>query len=321
MKLYTEVPYDNPQLHHQTELSNMTDKDFMAIFEPTKPSIPMRFYRFFCFLVFMGPIRMILTVLTGAIIYLIFCILPLFRRFFKTPRAFKMWASQVTKPFTRLALFFLGIAKINLHGKIHPDARTIVSNHLSLIETLLFLNRFPVSYLAASYLAKTSVIQKAAEIFDFVFVDRSKRQNITQHLVDIANDPSLLPVVVFPEGKVTNGDALVGFRSGAYVSETLVQPVTFRYRLWLTPKAMSTISWNEDVLWIYIYQHYSIPFITVDIDCLEPINWKGSSKTPQERACESEIQIANHLGTLACCRTNKELFKNEDNPLHKYKSE
>jgi hypothetical protein len=60
----------------------------------------------------------------------------------------------------------------------------------------------------------------------------------------------------------------------------------------------------------------AIPFMTVDLTVLPPISWKGSGKTPQERAAESELQIANHLGTLASSRTNKELFKKEDNPLH-----
>lgn len=321
MKLYTEVPRDNNELHQQTELSDMTGKDFMALFEPAKPSLLMKFYRFSCFLLFLGPIKIFLTILIWILIYALILILPLFKRFFKTPRSFKAWACQITRPFSRLALLFLGITKINLHGNIHPDARTIVSNHLSLIETLLFLNQFPVSYLAASYLEKVPFIRNASEIFDFLFVDRSRRQNITQHLIDITNDPSVLPVVVFPEGKVTNGDALVGFRSGAYVSETLVQPIAIRYKLWFTPRTMSTISWNEDVLLIYLYQLYCIPFITVDIDCLEPISWKGTNKTPKERARESEIQIANHLGTLACSKTNKELFTDNDEPWHKFKND
>ncbi|KAH0794541.1 Acyltransferase family protein [Histomonas meleagridis] len=258
---------------------------------------------------------MILVVFFFFLFFITVTILPIFKRFFKTPRAFKTWAFHVCRPFVRLALFFLGIVKINVHGRIHPDSRTIVANHLSLVETVLLLHQFPVSYLAASYLSTNTFIKRTAEIFDFVFVDRSKRQNISTHLVNIANDPSLLPVVVFPEGKVTNGEALVGFRSGAYISETLVQPVAIRYRLWLTPRSMSTISWNEDFLPLYIYQHFSIPFMTVDLDCLEPINWKGSNKSPKERAAESELQIANHLGTLACCRTNKELFTKKDDPL------
>jgi lysophosphatidylcholine acyltransferase/lyso-PAF acetyltransferase len=187
---------------------------------------------------------------------------------------------------------------------------------LSLLETILLLGEFPISYLAADYLAKNPFIKLLANVFYFVFVNRSEGGAVSKQLQNIANDPSVLPVVIFPEGKVTNGDALVGFRSGAYISPTLVQPVAVRFRMWLTPKSMATVAWNECNFKYYLYQLMSIPFLTVDLDVLPPITWKGSDKTPQERACESELQIANHLGVIACSRTNKDLFKIPGNPLH-----
>ncbi|OHT10489.1 Acyltransferase family protein [Tritrichomonas foetus] len=309
MPLYTECPHNDPKLHNQKELSYLSDQEFMDLFEPIHPSLPMRLYRLMCFILFLGPIKMILCGFFFLFFFIIVSILPIFRRFFKTTRDFKTWAFYVCRPIVRLALFFLGIVKINIKGNIHEYARTIVANHLSLVEALLLLDQFPVSYLAAAWLETNTFVKQTAKVFDVVFVDRAKRSNITQHLIDIANDPMLLPVVVFPEGKVTNGDALVGFRSGAYISETLVQPVAIRYRMWFTPRPMATVAWNEWNFKYYVYQWFTIPFITVDIDCLEPISWKGSNKSPQEKAVESELQIANALGTLACCRTNKDIVK------------
>ena len=319
MPLFTEVPYNNPKLHDQKELSNLSDKEFLALFDPTFPSAPMRFFRAFCFLFFLGPLKILLTIFSLFVFFVVVSILPIFRRFFKTSRQFKNWAFHVVRPLFRLCLLGTGIVKINVRGEIHPDARTIVANHMTILDAVLLLYQFPVSYLAAAYLSKYKFIVNYSKVFDLVFVDRTKRQNISQHLIDIANDPMLLPVMVFPEGKVTNGDALVGFRSGAYISETLVQPLAIRYRMWLTPKTMSTVSWNEEpFLTGYIYQFFAIPWITVDIDVLEPIKWKGSDKTAQERAFESELQIANALGCLACSRTNKDLFKEGtvDDPIN-----
>jgi hypothetical protein len=125
----------------------------------------------------------------------------------------------------------------------------------------------------------------------------------------------MMPVLVFPEGKVTNGDAILGFRTGAYVSETLVQPVTIRYRQWLCPRTMSTFTWNDNSFLMYCYQLFAIPFTTVDLDVLTPISCKGALKTPAERAVASQLQMANHLGVLATCRSNRELFAKGDNPM------
>lgn len=316
MPLYTDCPRDDPNLHDQKELTYIQDKEFLDLFEPTNPSLLMKIYRFICFIIFLGPIKIILCILFFFIFYIVLLILPIFRRFFKTNRDFKTWAFYVCRPIVRMVLFFIGIVHISIKGQIHEYARTIVSNHLSLIETFLLLDQFPVAYLAAAYLKAYKLIIATSKVFDVVFVDRAKNQNISQQLVDIANDPMLLPVVVFPEGKVTNGEALVGFRSGAYISETMVQPVAIRYRMWFTPKSMSTVAWNENCFKYYLYQLFAIPFMTVEINCLEPISWKGKNKTPQEKAVESELQIANALGTLAGSRTNKDYFKIKTGFLH-----
>lgn len=312
MKLYVECPTDHPELHNQTELSDMSDKEFMSLFEPLHPSIPIRIYRFLCFILFFGPFKMLFCVLFFFIYFVVVTILPIFRPRFKTNRDFKGWAFGVCKPIVRMAIFFMGIVRIDVKGEPHPDTRTYVANHLSLVETLLILHQFPICYLAAAYLKNSTFVLHHEKVFDLVFVDRSKHQNISQQIQDIQNDPMLLPVVVFPEGKVTNGEALVGFRSGAYLSPTLVQPIAIRYKMWLTHPQMSTVAWNEDNIPLYLYQMFAIPFMTVELNVLTPINWKGSDKTANEKAAESELQIANALGTLACSRTNKDLFKHGD---------
>ena len=309
MKLYVELPRNDPNLHNQKELTYLEDKEFMDLFEPIHPSLGARIYRLFCFIFFLGPIKMILCGFFFLLFFIVVSILPIFRKLFKTTRSFKTFAFYVCKPIVRMALFFLGIVKINIKGTIHKNARTIVSNHHSLVEALLLLDHFPVCYLAAAWLRNNPLVVQTAKVFEILFVDRAKRANATQQIVDIQNDPSLLPLVIFPEGKVSNGDALVGFRSGAYISETLVQPVAIRYRMWFNYKPMATVAWNEWNFKYYVYQWFSIPFITVDIDCLEPITWKGSKKTAQEKAVESELQIANALGTIACSRTNKDIVK------------
>ena len=315
MKLYTEIPYDNPECIDQDELIECSKKEFMALFEPAKPGFLLQIFRFITFIIFLGPIKILLTFFSFLLFYILISILPIFKRFFNTNRAFKNWAFSVCRPVVRLALLSLGIVKINVTGKIDEDSRTIIANHLSLIETIAILFECPVSYLAAQDLKKHEIVRKTANVFEIIFVDRSNPNlQISNQLINIANDPSLLPVVVFPEGKVTNGDALVGFRSGAFVSETPVQSIAIRFRQWLCPKNMSLISWNEDNWYLYCYQIYAIPFITLDISILPPLNWKGQNKTPIEKAKDAELQLANALHTKPYSMSNKVLFnKKNDN--------
>lgn len=309
MKLYYELPYDNPECHDQTQLIDNTKEEFMALFKPATPNILQRFYRLLCFFLFLGPIKILVVLFSFAAFYVVCIFVPYFRGRFRNNREYKKWAQSICKPFVRLALLGLGIVNINYSGVLHEDSRTIIANHLCLVETLIILYHFPVAYLAASNLASHIFIKRVRQVFEIVFVDRSNKNNhITQQLVNIANDPSLLPVLVFPEGKITNGDALVGFRSGAFVAETPVQAIAIRYRQYLMPKEIAQISWNEDNWYFYCYQCFAIPFMTVDATVLEPLNWKGSEKSPQEKAVDAELQIANALHTKPFSMTNKVLF-------------
>ena len=187
MKLYTEVPFDNPDCHDQKELIDNTKEEFMALFEPTKPNILVRIYRLLCFFVFLGPIKILTTFISFGLFYILIGFLPFFKRYFRNNRAYKNWALSIVKPFIRLALLSFGIVKINVNGKLHEDSRTIVANHLSLIETLVILHQFPVAYLAASYLKKHQLVRKTAEVFEIVFVDREeKNAKVSKQLVNIA---------------------------------------------------------------------------------------------------------------------------------------
>ena len=308
-QLYFEVPEENPNFHNQKELYDCTDEEFDALFEPPKLNIFQKIVQFIFFIVFLGPLKIIMIVLGFLGIYIGLNIVVLFSGFFKTPRAFKSWANSVLRPIVRLTIFSMGIVHINFRGRLHRDVRTIVCNHLSLVETVILIYEFPISYLAAAYLKSNRMIQAVARVFEFIFVDRSsKSQHVSEQIKNIQNDPSLLPVLIFPEGKVTNGHACIGFRTGAFVSDTPIQPVALRFRHWLAPKWMSTISWTMDPFPLYCYQLLSTPFLTMDVDVLDPYFPKGDNKSPAERASEIQLRICNFLGIPAYSKTNKEFF-------------
>jgi 1-acyl-sn-glycerol-3-phosphate acyltransferase len=144
----------------------------------------MRILRFFLFIVFLGPLKALLVAICFLLFFIAVLIIPYFRFLSPNARHFKIWAFQTVRPIIRLGLFGLGIIRINVNRPIDPEARTIVCNHLSLVETIIILQQFPVSYLAADWLARRLLIKQAAKVFDFYFVNRAKKQHGVEHLAN-----------------------------------------------------------------------------------------------------------------------------------------
>lgn len=304
MPLYVNVPIDNPQYHNQTELLDVDDETFQHSFDWKKPNLPVKIYRFLCFIVFLGPIRIILTLLSVLLIYITFCILPLFKGRFKTGRSFKEWAYKVMHPIWRLLLFSIGIVHVKINGEVNYDTRTVIANHLTGVDAVTLFYTFPSMFLATAGIKDASFVYRGRMVFDQIYVDRTKKEGVTQIIRDAQNDPDKLPVAIFPEGRVTNGSCVLGFRHGAFVNDSQLQAVAIRYRHWLMPESMATISWVEWNFFHYIYQLYSVPFYTVETTILPPVVY-DSSIPIEKRAIEAELSIANTLGCPAISRTNK----------------
>ena len=236
-------------------------------------------------------------------------ILNSFKKFFKSERQYKTFAQTILYPLSRITLFAMGVVYIKKEGKIEKNTRTLLINHLTLFDITAAITLFDSSYLAMASIKNNPIIKGANEIFNMIYVDRSKvGQGTTEVIRKVQEDYSLAPIVIFPEGKVTNGDGLLGFRTGAFISDTPLQPITFRYKLWFCTRGLSTMAWVHENTLFYIWQVFTIPFMTLEIDCLPQICFKDTNKTPAEKAKEVELMMANHLGCLAVKQTNKEYF-------------
>lgn len=310
MPLYTQIPINNPQLHNQKDLTSITRDEYENYFLPHPSTKFERIMRVILFFVTFGPLRMLLTIFCIIIGVSQMPILNFFKKYFKTPKDYKLWAQKMLYPITRLGLFSIGILHIKKTGSIRPNTRTIVINHLTLFDIFVVTSQFDSSFLSMASLRHIFFMKSVDQIFNMIYVDRSKtKQGTTEVLCKYQNDYSRVPVVIFPEGKVTNGDILLGFRTGAFVNDTPLQAMTLRYKLWFCPRGMSTIAWIHNNFLFYIWQVYTIPFMTLEINCLDQVCFEGSGKTPHEKAKEIELMMANSLGCLAVKQTNKEYFK------------
>ena len=212
----------------------------------------------------------------------------------------------------RFILLGLGIIWINNTGEVDPETRTFISNHLAFFDILLHITRVPIGCIAMSSLKNNIFVKNTARMFDICFVDRSVSAGVANQLVAWQKDKTRLPVVVFSEGKVTNGEALLGFRTGGFVSDEKVQAMCIRYKMLFTPKGMATPAWLENDFLLYVYQLFSIPLMIVNIDVLPVLDLKD--KDVKERAKMVQLQMANHFGCLAIEATNKKIFQNEEKP-------
>lgn len=314
MPLYTLVPIDDPNLHDQKELTSVSEEDYENYFLPHPSNTFEKIIRLILFFVTLGPLRMLGTILCFLVFIFTMPILNLFKGFFKTPREYKVWAQKILYPIARLGLLFLGIIHIKKNGEIEHDTRTIVINHLTMFDIVVVISLFDSSYLAMAGLKDLFFMRSANEIFNMVYVDRTKaKQGTTELICKLQNDYSRVPIVIFPEGKVTNGDILLGFRTGAFVNDTPIQGMTFRYKLWFCSKGQSTIAWVDPSDVFYLWQLYTIPFMTLEVNCLPQVSFQGSNKTPEEKAKIVELMMANSLGCLAVKQTNKEYFEKHKN--------
>lgn len=309
MPIVESIPHDLKNLHDQKSLKSITDEEFADLFAPPTANTAGKIWRTISFILFFGWLRMLLTFLFLFVFFIEVTILPVFERFFDSKPQFKLWAHKVCKPTIRTVLFFSGFIWINVKGKRDPEARIFVCNHLTLIDIVSVLYQIPFSIVAHDGLRGNPFIENTGKIFDAMFVDRSAKTGFTQQIIENCENKDRLPLVIFPEGKISNGNAVLKFRTGAFVPDCVLQPVTLRYKMLFTPKGLMSPCWLQDNFLEYIFVLWSIPAMIMDFEFLPAIRMPGAK--PEDKAEAAQLEMANHFGTLAVDRTNKEIFQNK----------
>ena len=302
--MYREIPPRRSGYSHQEELSSISDSEFTSLFIPPKYSKLQKFFQVLTFVLFFGYIKIVIALFFFILFFILVLVLPYIKPFFLNNKTFKSFCHIILQPTVRLMFFGMGIVHINVSGKMHPDCRYIVANNLALIDSILLFTLFPMSLVCNDSLTSNYFIKRIRYVLDLIFVDASKTPNITQALLEFASDPSYLPVVVFPEFRPTNGNKILKFEPVAFASEYYVQPVTIRYRMWLTHLGKNTICELYDSWIMNLWGLFSTPFITVDVSFLDPQYWKETDKIlPTVRAEQTQLLIANDLSVPAVDRS------------------
>ena len=302
----TSIPISQQSFKDQDSTTDVNDDFFQKLFEPPNFLPIHRIFQIFCFFIFFGPVKFIFSLISFILLVFIINVLPLFQRFFSTKLAFKIWAHSIVRYFIRLFLLCLGIFRIKVDGDIDSEVRFFVSNHISILDYLIHFFNTPLTFIESCNIYETSYSAHSylftfqriifGDIFD-IFKLKPKKRGLAYQITKCSSDPSFFPLLIFPEGCPTNGNAIVGFSSEYFETEYPYQPVALQYNLFFTPRGFNSLYSGN--FFGFMFRILSTPFITCSLNYLKRINRKNVVYKSAEIAELCQLKISNEIGVLA----------------------
>ncbi|CAH9144767.1 unnamed protein product [Cuscuta epithymum] len=130
-------------------------------------------------------------------------------------------------------------SKLNNEDQVSEPERpgVIVSNHVSYLDILYHMSSSFPSFVAKRSVAKLPLVGLISKCLGCVYVQRESRSpdfkgvsGIVNERIKEAHQNKFDPIMMlFPEGTTTNGDFLLPFKTGAFLSKVPVLPVILSY--------------------------------------------------------------------------------------------
>ncbi|KAH0680531.1 hypothetical protein KY284_021616 [Solanum tuberosum] len=132
----------------------------------------------------------------------------------------------------------------------------IVSNHISYLDILYHKSSSFPSFVAKRSVAKLPLVGLISKCLGCVYVQRESKSPdfkgvsgvVNERIREAHQNKSAPIMLLFPEGTTTNGDFLLPFKSGAFLSGAPVQPVILRYPYQRFSPAWDSISGARHVI-------------------------------------------------------------------------
>ncbi|XP_075648692.1 lysophospholipid acyltransferase LPEAT1 isoform X1 [Castanea sativa] len=134
----------------------------------------------------------------------------------------------------------------------------IISNHVSYIDILYHMySSFP-SFVAKRSVGKLPLVGLISKCLGCVYVQRESKSSdfkgvsgvVTERVIEAYQNKSAPMMMLFPEGTTTNGDYLLPFKTGAFLSKVPVRPVILRYPYRRFSPAWDSISGVRHVIYL-----------------------------------------------------------------------
>ncbi len=143
-------------------------------------------------------------------------------------------------------------ARVDVSGRPPTGPGLLVSNHVSHVDILVLASLARPVFVAKAEVARWPLIGHLARTVGTVFVERAHRRTLPRMLEELEAAVEAGPrVVLFPEGRTTDGERVLPFRPAllevAARTGCEVHPVALRYRTGPgMPPARSAIAWWAD---------------------------------------------------------------------------
>lgn len=146
-----------------------------------------------------------------------------------------MWCLGITTLHRRKIKISDVIANYQPVRQTKGPAPIVVSNHTSWLDCFFYL-MLNVSFLAKAPIAAIPFVGTFAVARQCIFLDRSSLENrntvlnlIKQRAQRVASHNDISPLLIFPEGTVTNGRTLMNFKRGAFASGERIKICVLKY--------------------------------------------------------------------------------------------
>jgi len=171
------------------------------------------------------------------------------------PETSRRWFLRPVQWCARLVLCAFGYWTIQEEG-YEENGRVSVgivcaAPHMSLLDVFYFAYRWLPCFVAKKDVRDMPVIGFLAVGLHAIFIDRNADAKAKAGYKDqirlFASDPKLPPLLLFPEGTCTNGEALITFKRGSFEPGVDILPVCMKYGGKLNPAAVGR---NSGILFL-----------------------------------------------------------------------
>ncbi|KAL8250634.1 hypothetical protein R6Q59_034327 [Mikania micrantha] len=145
---------------------------------------------------------------------------------------------------------------VNERSEEHERPGAIISNHVSHLDILYHMSSSFPSFVAKRSVGKLPLVGLISKCLGCIYVQRESKSSDFKGVSGVVNDrineslqdKSAPMVMLFPEGTTTNGDYILPFKTGAFLSKAPVLPVILKYPYRRFSPAWDTISGRRHVI-------------------------------------------------------------------------
>jgi 1-acyl-sn-glycerol-3-phosphate acyltransferase len=133
----------------------------------------------------------------------------------------------------------LGIANIKLtinNKHLDKDVKKIyVVNHSNYIDSIICIKALQCGFVGSSIIKQLTFLEKFIETYPCLVINRGSHNNSVKQMTDFVDINK--KIFIFPEGMITNNNTLGQFRTGAFATGHLIQPVIIKYDIQINTSA------------------------------------------------------------------------------------